>query len=152
MHKLKGTAGILGAKAIQLLAGKVEAACAARDLEGSRELVAKLAVQLDLLRLSAASALAAARLVPEEPEQWNEAGVEPRHIAELVQLLRGQNLSAVQRFDSLTSQLRRFLGPVAFDVVREQVKSLQFEKAAEVLEGRQLSADIPSAPVLQQAS
>jgi PAS domain S-box-containing protein len=152
MHKLKGCAGTLGAKAIHLLAGKAEEAAAAGDMERSRELVAKLAVQLNRLRLSAAAALAAARLMPEGPEQSGDGSLEPHHIGELVQLLRLQNLSAVKRFDCLSAQLRSLLGPAAFDVVREQIKSLQFEKAADALEGWQLSAEVGSARVLQRAS
>jgi PAS domain S-box-containing protein len=152
MHKLKGCAGMLGAKAIHLLAGKAEEAAAAGDLETSRELMAKLAVQLNRLRLSAAAALAAARLRPEGPEQSGDGSLEPHHIGELVQLLRLQNLSAVKRFDCLSAQLRSFLGPADFDVVSEQIKKLQFEKAADALEGCQLSVDERSARVLQHAS
>ena len=90
--------------------------------------------------------------MPEGPEQSGDGSLEPHHIGELVQLLRLQNLSAVKRFDCLSAQLRSLLGPAAFDVVREQIKSLQFEKAADALEGWQLSAEVGSARVLQRAS
>jgi HPt (histidine-containing phosphotransfer) domain-containing protein len=56
LHKLKGGASILGAKAIQHLAAEAEAACAAGDAAGARERTIELVNQLDALRSSAARA------------------------------------------------------------------------------------------------
>jgi PAS domain S-box-containing protein len=61
LHKLRGGAGILGAKAIQHLAAEAEAACAAGDGALAAELWIELVAQLDALRSSAARVFEGAR-------------------------------------------------------------------------------------------
>jgi signal transduction histidine kinase/DNA-binding response OmpR family regulator len=56
LHKLKGGAGILGAKAIQQLAGEAEEACLAGKAVEAGERTILLVVSLDALRLSATRA------------------------------------------------------------------------------------------------
>jgi PAS domain S-box-containing protein len=56
LHKLRGGAGILGAKALQLLAAEAEAACMAGDADRARERSTELVTHLDALRSSAARA------------------------------------------------------------------------------------------------
>jgi PAS domain S-box-containing protein len=133
MHKLRGGAGMLGAKAIQRLAGEAEQACVAGDLELSGALTAELVVHLHKLRLSAAETINVARarvadVVPSEQQ------LEPVLVVDLIRLLRLQNLSALKRFNGLAPQLRQLLGPGPFNIAREYVNSLQFDEAANVLE------------------
>jgi PAS domain S-box-containing protein len=54
MHKLRGSASMLGAKAILKLAGEAEAACVAGDVAYGSELAAKISSQLQQTRQSAA--------------------------------------------------------------------------------------------------
>jgi PAS domain S-box-containing protein len=61
LHKLKGGAGILGAKAIQQLAAEAEAACVAGDAARARESTIELVTHLDALRSSATYAFAGER-------------------------------------------------------------------------------------------
>ena len=61
MHKLRGSAGMLGAKAIQQLAGEAEAACVAGEVELAADLATTLAMMLQRLARSAAPLLEAGR-------------------------------------------------------------------------------------------
>jgi CheY-like chemotaxis protein len=62
LHKLKGGAGILGAKVIQHLAAAAEAACVAGDGARAGERSIKLVIQLDALQSSAARAFEGVRI------------------------------------------------------------------------------------------
>jgi PAS domain S-box-containing protein len=57
LHKLKGSAGMLGAKAIAQLAGEAEAAFAQGDMSRASGLATRIAVQLQRLRERAAAAI-----------------------------------------------------------------------------------------------
>jgi CheY-like chemotaxis protein len=61
LHKLRGGAGILGAKAIQHLAAEAETACVADDAARAGERSIELVTHLDALRSSAARAFEGAR-------------------------------------------------------------------------------------------
>jgi hypothetical protein len=143
MHKLSGSAGMLGAKAIHQLAIDARAACVAHELESAENLANALAVQLRRLRISAAPIFEAARVQAELAEQAEqaapsaEAGLEPQRLMDLVHALRQQNLSALQHFNDLEPQLRRHMGRDAFAVVREHMDNLRFIQAAKVLEESQ---------------
>jgi len=150
MHKLKGSAGVLGAKAIQQLAAEAEQAGAAGNLGSLRELTARLAVQLHQLSLSAAAMLAAAP-PPAADAAPDEEWLDPRQLVELVQSLRLQNLSALKRFNSVAPQLRRILGSTSFDLVRQHMDRLQFDEAANALENGASPGGDQAAKVLQHA-
>jgi HPt (histidine-containing phosphotransfer) domain-containing protein len=60
LHKLRGAAGMLGAKAIQHLAARAEAASMAGDGARAAELSVGLAAHLEALRSGAARAFAGA--------------------------------------------------------------------------------------------
>jgi HPt (histidine-containing phosphotransfer) domain-containing protein len=57
LHKLKGSAGMLGAKAIAQLAGEAEAACANGNMALASPLATRIAIQLQRLREAAVPAL-----------------------------------------------------------------------------------------------
>ena len=142
LHKLKGSAGTVGATVIQKLAGAAEAACAAGEGARAAHLASAIAAQLQLLRHSAAATLAAARaqaaLAHAAETAAETAGgvptaLEPRLLVDLVVLLRRQSLAAVDSFTFIAPQLHRLLGPGAYQRVREQVLNLQFSDAADTL-------------------
>jgi HPt (histidine-containing phosphotransfer) domain-containing protein len=62
LHKLKGSAGILGAKAIQHLASAAEAACVAGDAVRAKERSIELATHLKALGASAVRAFEGAQI------------------------------------------------------------------------------------------
>jgi PAS domain S-box-containing protein len=135
MHKLRGSAGILGAKAIQQLAGDAEAACAAGEVEQAARLASSLVEQLRRLRQSAAPAFI---VVPFEEEALPRgAELKPQDLADFVDLLRQQSLSAIDRFGSISPQLRRLMSKESYELVRDHIDKLQFGDAATTLEASQ---------------
>ena len=52
---------------------------------------------------------------------------------ELIALLRNQSLSAMERFREVSPQLRRHLSAERFEQLQEQIDSLQFDDAADLL-------------------
>jgi PAS domain S-box-containing protein len=139
MHKLRGSAGMLGAKVIHQLAGEAEAACAAGELERSVQLVTTLSTKLERLRELAAPALLviASAQIKDASLTVGDA-LEPQVLADLVSLLRRQSMSAIERFSGLSPQLQRLLSKSSFERVREHVDNLQFSDAANALEAGQL--------------
>jgi PAS domain S-box-containing protein len=133
MHKLKGNAGMLGAKEIHGLCGEAEAACVARDQGRAVELTARLIELLQRLREDTAEELVAARDGVTDAEPASGAPLAPRDLADLVDLLRRQSLSATERFNALAPQLRRLLSKSSYDIVRNHVDNLQYNDAAEAL-------------------
>ncbi|MET0517566.1 MAG: hypothetical protein ABW005_01905, partial [Burkholderiaceae bacterium] len=96
-------------------------------------LVAAVVEQLDRLRRGAAPTLAAAAARAEAAAVTSEEALDPALLAELIDLLRRQSLSAMDSFERLSPQLRRRLGKVAYAALQEQVGRLQFGEAAEAL-------------------
>jgi HPt (histidine-containing phosphotransfer) domain-containing protein len=137
MHKLKGSAGMLGAKTIHQLAGEAEAACAAGEVERAAVLATKLATELQRLHQSAAPVFAATQAQAEEVALPSGGELEPQVVAELIDLLRQQSLSATDRFSSVSPQLRRLLSKDSFALVRDHIDNLQFSDAANALEASQ---------------
>jgi CheY-like chemotaxis protein len=134
LHKLRGSAGLLGAKAIQQLAGEAEAACAAGQLELAAHLATRLATELQRLERSANPLLEAARAQADDAALADGDALEPRALADLVDLLRQQSLSALDRFNAISPQLRRRLGKESFERVRDHIDNLRFSDAARALE------------------
>jgi PAS domain S-box-containing protein len=134
MHKLRGSSGLLGAKAIQRLAGDAEAACAASEVELAVQLAKRIAAQLQRMRRSAATAFKAARGSAERTAPPRDSELEPHAIADFVNLLRQQSLSAVDRFSFISPLLLRLLGKDLFDLVGNCIDNLQFSDAADALE------------------
>jgi HPt (histidine-containing phosphotransfer) domain-containing protein len=139
MHKLRGSAGILGAQAIHIVAGEAEAACLAGEVERASRLSTELAIQLQRLQQTAAPTLMAALAADEEEAPNSEEELEPQVLADFVSLLRRQSLSAMDRFSSLSPQLRRLLGRSSYALVRGHMDNLQFGSAANALEASQRS-------------
>jgi CheY-like chemotaxis protein len=134
-HKLKGSAGMIGATKVMRLAGAAEVAlqeCRPADIiEG---ILAQLASALTTLREEAKPFLA-------EPEQHvdSNAGLAGRSnignedISELCALLECQNLAAIDRFSLLSPSLSELVGTVRFDRLRDAIDNLDFHLGAELL-------------------
>jgi HPt (histidine-containing phosphotransfer) domain-containing protein len=137
MHKLRGSAGMLGAKAVQQLAGEAEAACNASDLARAAELAQHLAAQLQQLDRSASHVLVATSTPPEAASAVNAGKFEPPGLADLLDLLHKQDLAALARFDALALQLRAWLGQETYELVRVCLDDLNFTDAADALMARQ---------------
>ena len=138
MHKLRGSAGLLGAKAIQRLAGEAEAACVGGDVALAGSLAEDLASELDRLRQSAEPAFQSRQAPAEEVLQQGGDPLEMSALAELVGLLRQQKLSAMDRFKTLSSQLRGHLRQGEYERVEDHLDNLRFSDAADILETERL--------------
>jgi PAS domain S-box-containing protein len=145
MHKLRGSAGMLGAKALQQLAGEAEAACAKGEDALAAHLVRQLAAKLQRLRQCSAAALAApAQAEGDAAAPPGGDSLEPQALADLLGLLRQQSMSAMEAFTGLSPQLRQLMSRPSYELVREHIGNLQFNDAANVLEANPL----PVAPAV----
>lgn len=133
MHKLRGSAGMLGAKAIQQLAGEAEHACAAGEAARAAQLAAQLASLLKALNENTAPIVTATHIQDPQPQLSNDQ-FSRLDLADLIKLLRRQSWSAMNRFSDISPQLRRFLGKDAYERVAAHIGNLRFEQAAQVLE------------------
>ena len=133
MHKLRGSAGLLGAKAIQRLAGEAEAACVGGDIALANPLALDLASELHRLRQSAEPAFQS-RQAPADEAPAPGVPLDMGALAELVGLLRQQRLSAMDCFKALSPQLRGHLRQGEYERVEDHLDSLRFGDAADILE------------------
>ena len=141
LHKLRGSAGLLGAQAVQELAAEGEQRLRQGDSQsGLTALLGSLAKSLSALHESAAPWLAQAM------DTATDAGTAPltdgpERYAALLDLLRQQDLGA----GDLTKRLRpwfRAQGLSAEEVaaIEAHVDELEFEEALRLLEARNLTA------------
>jgi hypothetical protein len=120
---------------VYALTGQIETSCVAGDLDQALQLTAALKSEMQRLMASAAPVLAAAeRLRASVPSTAPVAELPPQAIDELSSLLRTQNLSAVDRFRSLSPQLRKLMGEACYQQIRQHVDNLQFDDAANDLD------------------
>jgi hypothetical protein len=134
MHKLKGSAGSLGATALHALAGDAETACRVGDIELAADRSQRVAAQLRLLRLASDSVLGLVSSPPDSGVTCADAKLDPEALRELVHLLHERSLSARSRFNVLSPSLRRHLGDASFAVARGHVEHLRFGEAALLIE------------------
>jgi HPt (histidine-containing phosphotransfer) domain-containing protein len=135
-HKLKGSAGMIGANRVMRLAGAAEAALLKDRTRGAIEkILHQLAAALTALREEAESYLerqpaieAPAGDIAGSPEQ-----IEAAEIDELCALLDAHNLSAIDRFGALSESLRNKLHAARFERLGEAIDNLDFTQAAELL-------------------
>jgi HPt (histidine-containing phosphotransfer) domain-containing protein len=134
MHKLRGSAGLLGAKAIQRLAGEAEAACVGGDVAPAASLAADLASELQRLGQSAAAAFQSRQAPAAEALAYGGGPLEMEALAELVGLLRRSNC---RRWIASRRSHRSFAGICAraeYERVEEHLGNLRFSDAADILE------------------
>jgi PAS domain S-box-containing protein len=134
-HKLKGSAGMIGASGIMRLAGAAERAL----LE-----LAPVAIVEGILQ-QLAGALTTLReeeqlLLEEQPvvedtgaTAANRPNVSSTDIDELCALLETQNIAAVDKFSLLSASLSERVGAVRFDRLRDAIDNLDFHLGAELL-------------------
>ena len=141
-HKLKGSAGMLGATHVMKLAGAAEAALnAARPGEMIEAILKQLSAALTTLREEAEPML---RQPPERATGDNvpvhgaaampyDGSRERARILELCSLLDHQNLEAMDRFAALSTALPGLIGEVCFERLRDAVEDLDFKRGAMLL-------------------
>ena len=139
LHKLRGSSGMLGARDLAQRAGAAEQALRQGHAAATVDPLLQ-AVGSALLDLQAASAAFLAHYgndaEADAPNPGVAAGPAPSDadLAELAQLLRQQDLSALDRFQALAPGLRAAWGADRFRRARQAVDELQFRQALAVLE------------------
>lgn len=138
MHKLRGSAGMLGATALQRLAGNADAAArqgsdppnlerAGRKVDAE---LARLAAQVNPWLETMAAARSSACSHP------LTAPVDPGEVQRLVSLLKAQDLAALKLYAALEPALWRMLEPTAAGQLQASLERLDFEGAVEQLRPR----------------
>ncbi|MDB5707253.1 MAG: signal transduction histidine kinase [Sphingomonas bacterium] len=133
MHKLVGSAGMLGAQAISALARGIETACAAADTRAATRQATKLARQLRRLNQAASPLFEAARSRAETAALSSDGESRRQGAIAFIDLLDQRKMSAVGRFAHLAPQLRRLLDKETFERARGHMDKLQFADAASAL-------------------
>jgi len=134
MHKLRGSAGTLGAKDIQHLAGLAEAACLAGDRDRATDLAHRLATHMQRLRQCTLGVVSAASAGAHGEGPSSSEAIPPDVMTAFIALLRRQSLAALGTFDALSPQLRGLLRDGRYALLRRLVDDLKFDEAAQALE------------------
>jgi CheY-like chemotaxis protein len=148
-HKLKGSAGMIGAIHVMRYAGAAERALAdEQPTEVVEAILRQLAARLITLRdeavvLFAAPAAAppAAPAAPGAPTAVAGTGdasatrtaLVNSDVEDLYGLLEGQDLAAVRKFDALSPRLRETLQTERFDRLKLAIENLDFHLGADLL-------------------
>jgi HPt (histidine-containing phosphotransfer) domain-containing protein len=135
-HKLRGSAGVIGATRIMRLAGDVEVALeqnqAADVVEGFLRQLAtaltSLREEADVMFQQAAQVAAGGDIRPAA-----RPTVDAGDIDELCQLLERQNIAALDRFAVLSPVLSELVGAPRFERLRDAIDNLDFQLGAGLL-------------------
>jgi PAS domain S-box-containing protein len=134
-HKLKGSAGMIGATEIVRLAGATEKALQqGRPIDVVEGLLARLASALATLRDEAAPYL---KRQPElgttDPSTDSGSKVDTAQLDELCALLERQDLAALEKFKLLSRSLNELLGPLRLERLRDAIDNLDFWQGLQLL-------------------
>jgi CheY-like chemotaxis protein/HPt (histidine-containing phosphotransfer) domain-containing protein len=148
VHKLKGSAGMIGATEIMRLAGASEKALnQGRSVEAVEGLLLQLASALTTLGEEA-------RLYLKQQVEWEaqvateavfHADADAAQLNELCALFESQDLAALDKFKILSPSLSEVLGALRFGRLRDAIENLDFQQGAQLLrEARSMGAPIPT--------
>ena len=146
LHKLKGSAGTLGAQAVERAASMADKACRTQQIERVGPLLADVIEELHHLRAAVSPCLAVheAREAEHgtEPEGCERA--DPEAVAALIESLQRNDLGAIDRVHAMAQGLKLSLGQDGFTQLREGVNNLDFAAAVDVLRGSREPAESAS--------
>jgi len=135
-HKLKGSAGMIGATRIMRLAGAVEAALQdGRTMDVVERILKQLAAALTTLREE--TELLSTKQLERDTKTVALVANRPKignpEIEALCALLECQNLAAMDKFALLSPSLSELVGAVRFERLREAIDNLDFQLGAQLL-------------------
>jgi PAS domain S-box-containing protein len=141
-HKLKGSAGMIGATQVMRLAGAVEAALQdGRTMDVVERILRQLAAALTTLREE--TELLSEKQLERDTDAValaNRPKIGNPDIEALCALLECQNLAAMDKFSLLSPSLSELVGAVRFERLREAIDNLDFQLGAELLRETVLAA------------
>jgi PAS domain S-box-containing protein len=148
-HKLKGSAGMIGAIEIVRLAGAAETALhQGRPAEAVEGVLQRLASALTALSVEAAPYLKQQKELEAGKIAHPPVGnAEAMQLNDLCVLLEGQDLSALTKFKLISNALSGMLGPLRFERLRDAIDSLDFQQGAQLLREAQLRGPPMTSPV-----
>jgi CheY-like chemotaxis protein len=132
LHKLRGSAGLIGIDGVRQAAGAGEAALKAGDAGRAGQALRDLGTALRRLEASAQPHLNAANA---SLGTVDASPVDPEGLQLLIDALGRQDLAAMPWFDELGPSLRGALGPERFAALDGAIRALQFKQAVEILRG-----------------
>jgi PAS domain S-box-containing protein len=133
-HKLKGSAGMIGATTVMRLAGAVERALQEnRSADVVEGILRKLAAAFCTLRDESKTMLDSQSAASVTPDRAASVAVSPVELVDLGTLLETQNLAAVEKFNSLAPALEGMLEAGCFERLRDAVENLDFQLSADLL-------------------
>ena len=131
LHKLRGSAGLLGATHIHRLAGEAEDALRRGEPSATvQALLGETGEQLDQLR-HALQAFSDSQ--PAAPAADGAATLDPAKLTELLGLLQRNDLGALELFASIAASVHAAWGDAASNGLREAIEGLDFGRAAILL-------------------
>ena len=135
LHKLKGCAGTLGAKSVELAAGRADNACRSERTEHVGALLAEVANEMQRLTRAVAPVLQAGEALANAAGDGGDAvmAVSDDALRSLVEALCRNDLMALEQVTALAPGLKRLLGAQRFAQWMEQVDGLEFAAAAATL-------------------
>ena len=140
LHKLCGTAGIVGAASLRERARAAEYACRRTTEDDTTRVTPLLAAVSDALAVLAANAQGAlaglassARVEPTLSADVVERSLDGAALDDLQHLLERQDLAAVARLDELAVALRASVGDERYAQIRDAVRQLDFRRAVVLL-------------------
>jgi PAS domain S-box-containing protein len=137
-HKLKGSAGMIGASMVMRLAGAVERAMQeSRSADVVEGILKKLAAALCTLGEEAKTVLddECASSMTTERSSLSASFVAPDELKDFGTLLESQDLAAMDKFASLAPALQEMLDSACFERLRDAVENLDFQLGADLLRG-----------------
>jgi HPt (histidine-containing phosphotransfer) domain-containing protein len=149
-HKLKGSAGMIGATNIMRLAGATEKALnEGRSADAIDGMLRQLAAALTTLGEEAAPYL-------KQQEEWeantganvaDSPGAGMVQLDELCALLETQNLVALEKFNLISLPLSETVGALRFDRLRDAIENLDFQLGAQLLREARSVGTLNSPPL-----
>jgi len=132
LHKLQGSAGVIGIDGVRQQAGEGEAALKDGDTHRADRALRALGAALRNLQAAAQPFFDVADATHVADD--DAAPVDPDALASLIDLLRKQSMAAMPLFDELGPSLRSSLGSERFAALERAMQALQFRQAVEILQ------------------
>lgn len=154
LHKLQGSAGLIGIDRVRQSASAGEAALKSGDADRAEQALRDLGAALRRVDASARPYLESAEADevdgPDEADVTDAPPVDPEGLARLTDTLESQDFAAMTCFEEVGPSLRAALGAERFAELDGAVKTLQFKRAVEIL--RAHAGDFMPKPIIECSS
>ena len=133
MHRVRGAAGQLAVRDAYATTSAIEACCRASDARGALALCDGLWRQMEQLRVASAEAFAAIKSNQLTPAPASGLQLSRGQVANIVALLREQNLAVLSELPALTVWARDRLTLADCERLEDHLRRMRFGEAAALL-------------------